>query len=337
MNTVEAAAPLPTPPRHEGVTPSSSLQRPTPPRRGAGPWVAGTVFVGLTVWSAIDVHIDIPAIWRNWGNASGTIVKLFQPDYSFFPKTVTALVETLLMAVIATAVGSVISLPLAFLAARNVAPVWVRLPIRLFFAILRAVPEVVIAILILSVTGLTAFTGALALGVGSMGTLGKWGYEAFESQDPGPLEAVRSTGGTRFALIRWGLWPQAKPEVLAFWLYRFEIAVRSSAILGLIGAGGIGKMLTDNTQYRIWDAVGMLLIVVVVVTMVIDQISGTIRQRIITGRWGFVGWGRRRRAIRPAPDFPGTATPAPTATPDTARSTAPTDSAQSGTVGPEIR
>lgn len=141
------------------------------------------------------------------------------------------------------------------------------------------------------------------------------------------LEAVRSTGGTRFALVRWGLWPQAQPEVLAFWLYRFEISVRSSAILGLIGAGGIGKMLTDNTQYRIWDAVGMLLIVVVAVTMIIDQISGTIRQRIITGRWAFLGWGRRRRAITPGVGPSNTTRPGHV-DPGASAST---------TVGPEIR
>jgi phosphonate transport system permease protein len=171
------------------------------------------------------------------------------------------------------------------------------LPIRFVFAVLRAVPEVVIAILILSVTGLTAWTGALALGIGSIGTLGKWGYEAFETVDNGPLEAVRATGGSRLALMRWGIWTQAQPEVLAFWLYRFEISVRASAILGLIGAGGIGKMLSDNTQFRVWDAVGMLLIVVVVVTMILDQISSILRQRIITGRWAWVGYGRRRRAL----------------------------------------
>ena len=100
--------------------------------------------------------------------------------------------------------------------------------------------------------------------------------------------------------MRWGVWPAAQPEVLAFWLYRFEISVRASAILGLIGAGGIGKMLVDNIQFRIWPTVGMLLIVVVVVTMIIDQLSGMVRHRLITGRWEppIVTAIRRRRAGR---------------------------------------
>ena len=154
----------------------------------------------------------------------------------------------------------------------------------------------------LSVTGLTAFTGALAIAIGSIGTLGKWGYESFESVDAGAIEAARAAGGSRVQVMRWGVWPNARPDVLAFWLYRFEISVRASAILGLIGAGGIGKMLMDNIQFRIWDVVGMLMIVVVVVTMAIDQVSGMVRNRIINGRWElpFVSMIRRGAARRTA-------------------------------------
>ena len=210
---------------------------------------------------------------------------LFPPDWSKFGEAFQATLLSVQMAWIGTLLGILISFPLSFLASKGLAPRVVNAPLRLIFAVIRAVPEVVIAILILSVTGLTPFTGALALGVGSIGTLGKWGYEAFEGVDPGPKEAVRSTGGGTLALIRWGVWPSAAPEVLSFWLYRFEINVRASAILGLIGAGGIGKMLQDNVQFRNWDAVGMLLIVVVIVTMLIDQVSGAVRNKLIYGSW----------------------------------------------------
>ena len=118
-----------------------------------------------------------------------------------------------------------------------------------------------------------------------MGTLGKWGYESFESVDRGPIEATQAAGATRLQQMRWGVWPTARPEVFAFWLYRFEVSVRASAVLGLIGAGGIGKMLVQYTQFRVWDTVGMLLIVVIVVNIIIDQLSGALRTRIITGRW----------------------------------------------------
>lgn len=224
------------------------------------------------------------------------------PAWSKLPDALNATLESVAMAWFGTLIGVAVSFPLSLLATRGLTPFYVRWPLRGVFAVLRAVPEVVIAVLMLSVTGLTPFTGALAIALGSMGTLGKWGYESFESVDRGAIEAVTAAGGSRLQLMRWGVWTSAKPDVLAFWLYRFEISVRASAILGLIGAGGIGKMLIDNIQFRIWDVVGMLMIVVVVVTMVIDQLSGTVRARIITGRWEvpIVSALRRRAASRAA-------------------------------------
>lgn len=248
-----------------------------------------------TLWLVLSLVIvaafwSVKIKWSALADFPSQLVKyiglmLVPPDWSKFGEALNATILSVQMAWIGTVLGVIISLPLSFLASRGLAPKVVNAPLRLVFAVIRAVPEVVIAILILSVTGLTPFTGALALAVGSVGTLGKWGYEAFEGVDPGPKEAVRSTGGNTLALIRWGVWPSAAPEVFSFWLYRFEINVRASAILGLIGAGGIGKMLQDNVQFRNWDAVGMLLIVVVVVTMGIDQVSGAVRNKLIHGRW----------------------------------------------------
>lgn len=166
---------------------------------------------------------------------------------------------------------------------RSIEMAWLRALLRGLFALIRAVPEIIIAIVILSVTGLTPFTGALALAVNGIGTLGKWGYEAVEAVPAGPIEAARAAGGSTTEVLRWGVWPQAAPAFWSFWLYRFEINVRSSAVLGLIGVGGIGDMLTSYTQYREWATVGVLLIVVVAATVLVDAASGAIRRRITEG------------------------------------------------------
>ena len=259
--------------------------------------VAATLLVLAAFWG-----ISIP--WEILPELPGRFVHYFAlmflpPAWSQLGAALNATLLSVAMAWFGTAIGVVISFPLSLLSIRGITPAFIRWPLRGFFGLLRAVPEVVIAVLMLSVTGLTAYTGALAIALGSIGTLGKWGYESFESVDPGVLEAVRSCGGSRFALVRWGVWIMAKPDVFAFWLYRFEISVRASAILGLIGAGGIGKMLIDNIEYRVWDVVGMLMLVVVVVTMLIDQLSGLVRHRIITGQWELplISWitGRRTR------------------------------------------
>lgn len=276
----------------QSAPPTPTRIRPKPRRRAATlTWLLITAIVIAAFWS-VDIQ------WSELANFPANLWKYLRlmfgpPDLTKLPEAFGATILSVQMAWLGTVIGIIVSFPLSFLAARGVAPAAVRWPMRGLFALIRAVPEVVIAVLILSVTGLTAFTGALALAVGSIGTLGKWGYESFESIESGPLEAVLSVGGSRTQLMRWGVWPGAQPEVLAFWLYRFEINVRASAILGLIGAGGIGKMLTDNVQYRVWDAVGMLLIVVIVVTMAIDQLSGMVRHRIIYGTWKLPLFSRR--------------------------------------------
>lgn len=248
-----------------------------------GVWVIVTLVVIAAFWSvdiSWDALLTMPQrLLRYLG------LMFLPPAWAKLPDALSATMLSVAMAWFGTVLGIIVSFPLSLLAARGSMPAIVRWPVRGIFAVLRAVPEVVIAVLMLSVTGLTAYTGALAIALGSIGTLGKWGYESFESVDRGAIEAVTATGGSRVQIMRWGVWPNAKPDVLAFWLYRFEISVRASAILGLIGAGGIGKMLIDNIQFRIWDVVGVLMIVVVVVTMIIDQISGTVRHRIIVGRW----------------------------------------------------
>lgn len=176
-----------------------------------------------------------------------------------------------------------VSVPLGILAARGVGPVWLRSTLRVIFAVIRAFPEVIIAIILLTVTGLTPFTGALALAISGIGQQSKWTYETIESLPAGTTEAVRAAGGTIAEQTRWALWPAAAPSIISFALYRFEINIRTSAVLGLVGAGGVGSMLANYTNYREWGTVGMLLIVVIVATMLVDAVSGAIRRRIMEG------------------------------------------------------
>ena len=240
-----------------------------------------TVVVVAAFWS---ININ----WARLGSLPAEIVRYLAlmfsaPDWSKLPEALLQTWRSVEMAWVGTVLGLIIALPLSFLSARGFSPTPVRWGLRVLFGVIRAVPEIIIAIVILSVTGLTPLTGALALTVNSIGTLGKWGYESIEGVDPGPIEAVRAAGGSGIDVIRWGLWPSVTPEFISFWLYRFEINVRASAVLGLIGVGGIGDMLTSYTQYRLWPVVGVLLIVVVVVTMSIDALSGAIRRRITEG------------------------------------------------------
>src|SRR5690606_23519116 len=104
--------------------------------------------------------------------------------------------------------------------------------------------------------------------------------------DPGPVEAADASGANRLQRFRWGVLPQALPELAAFMLYRFEINIRASAVLGIVGAGGIGTILQQSLQFRQWGTAGLALIVVVITTILVDTISGAVRRRIIAGPGG---------------------------------------------------
>jgi len=256
------------------------------PRRPSRLWpTIFTVLAALVILIAVGglqiSWADVPKIPENVAKYLGLMFA--PPSWEKLPRALLEMWRSVSMAWLGAILCVVVSIPLGILAARGVGPAWLRVALRGIFAVIRAVPEVIIALILLTVTGLTPFTGMLALGIAGIGTQGKWVYEAIESAEAGAAEAVRAAGGTTAEVTRWALWPAVAPVLMSFALYRFEINIRTSAILGMVGAGGIGSMLTNYTQFREWDTVGMLLIVVVVVTMLIDMISGAVRRRIMEG------------------------------------------------------
>lgn len=206
------------------------------------------------------------------------------PNTEYWLTSLDFMMQSLAMAWIGTVIGALLSLPIGFLAAANVAPAPVVFVVRQVLNVIRAVPDVILAIVIMvPILGLGPVGGALAIGVGSIGTLGKLTSEAIEGIDTGPVEALRASGAGTLQVLRWGVLPQVAPEIIAFWLYRFEVNIRASAILGVVGAGGIGSLLSRVFDVRDWDRIGIALAVIIVVTIIVDQISGAIRHRIISG------------------------------------------------------
>jgi len=198
------------------------------------------------------------------------------------PRVVPYIIETLHMAVIGTLLGVILSFPFGLLAARNLAPhPLIYHGTRLLLNINRAIPDILFALIFVAAVGLGPFAGVLALGVGAIGALGKLYAEAIEAIDPGPALAVRATGATRLQTFVYGVLPQALPLMASYSLLLFEHNVRSATILGLVGAGGVGFILTTYIslfQYR--ELIGALILVIMMVT-VIDWLSGQVRRRII--------------------------------------------------------
>jgi len=205
--------------------------------------------------------------------------------------------ESVYIAWIGTVIGAVLSLPLAFMAAHNVAPIWIRVPIRQLFNAIRAVPELILAVILIPITGLGPWAGTLAIGIHSIGTLGKWATESIESIDSGPIEAVESTGGRWVNSMRWAVFPQVMSTISSYWLFRFEINVRASAVLGMIGAGGVGSELVSHLVFRDFPAASAVLVLTVGVVLTIDTISASVRRRIITGSVGSDDSSRSAEAL----------------------------------------
>lgn len=230
---------------------------------------------------------EIPAQSLVYGElmVQGLLQNPFSDPYArYWSDALSLMFESLQIAWIGTVIGALLSFPLSFLAASTVAPRWIVFPTRQFLNIVRAIPELVFAIAImLPIFGLGPLAGALAIGVGSIGTLGKLTSEAIEAVPPGPSEALRAAGASTLQRLRFAVTPQILPEVIAFWLYRFEINIRASAILGILGAGGVGSLLAQVFERRDWERVGITLAVIIIVTIIVDQISGAVRHRVISG------------------------------------------------------
>lgn len=272
-------------------------RRPTPPSKLPKTlgMVATLAVLVLCIW-AVNAPwsrlVDAPGVLGDYLRlmSQGVFANpTIDPHQGYWTSAFDYMLESLQMAWVGTIIGAALSFPLAFLAARTISPAPVVAVTRMILNIIRAVPELIIAVaLMMPIFGFGPLAGALALGVGSIGTLGKLGSEAIEAVDPRPVEAVSSTGASKLQVVWWGVVPQALPEILAFWLYRFEINIRAGAILGVLGAGGIGSILSQLFQRREWERIGVTLIVIIIVTVIVDQISARVRHRIIAGPKGTV-------------------------------------------------
>jgi phosphonate transport system permease protein len=192
------------------------------------------------------------------------------------------LAESVAMALLGTFVAAVIALPLGFLGARNVlVNALAHFSIRRVFDGFRGVDQLIWALAFVRAVGLGPLAGVLAIAAADVCVLAKLFAEAIENADPRQKEAVEAVGGSRLQAIRFGLLPQVLPVLLAQVLYGFESNTRSAAILGVVGAGGIGLQIAERIKVRYWDEVSFIIILILVTVAVIDQVSARVRRRLI--------------------------------------------------------
>ena len=237
------------------------------------------------IWSAAGLNVTWDRVLSAPADIWNIVHRMVPPDLT--PETVQRampkVMESLFIAWVGTIIAASLSLPLAILAARNLTTKSSSFVIRQIFILIRSVPELLLAMVLIPVTGLGPWTGVLAIGLHSIGTLGRLSSEVMEGIDPGPVEAIASSGAGRLSQIRFGVLPQVMPTITAYWLYRFEINIRASAVLGAVGVGGIGLELIQQLAFRNYARVGTVLVLTIAVVLAIDTVSARLRRRIITG------------------------------------------------------
>lgn len=238
----------------------------------------GVVVLGLVAWSMHWAEFDLRSLLGSTPRFAEFFSRLLPPDWSVTALVINSTVETMMIALAGTFLAVAISLPLGFLAASNVTPGWISQPVRWMLGFVRSIPLIVVALVFVAAVGLGPFPGTLAIVFHSTGMLGKFYAEEFETAEEGIINAVRGTGAGWLQTLRFGLFPQCVPQVVSFTVYRFEMNFRDAAVLGLVGAGGIGYYIQLYVRGFQYGKVAVLLLVIVSVVTLLDQFTFWVRR-----------------------------------------------------------
>lgn len=246
-------------------------------------------FVALFGWCLYDFDFSPMRIMQGLGRLGQVFSFMFPPyiwtEWSEFSEILNGLGETLAMAFMGTLLGAAFAFPLAFVGAKTINRMnWLRLGFRRGFDVIRSFETLILALIFIRAFGLGPLSGVLAIAVAEIGVFAKLYSEAIENASNKPVEGVVASGGSGTQAIRYAILPQVFPVLLSITLYNFESNVRSGTILGIVGAGGIGFLLSDRIQAYMWDQAWSIIFLIIAMVYLIDWLSGLIRARFI-GTW----------------------------------------------------
>lgn len=264
--------------------PISLAELEKPPRDAKGGLIR-LLLTGLAaailVWSWQGAEIRPLALIRDAGNMATFLSDFFPPDFSQWEYYLQEIIVTLHIAIWGTLLAVVAAVPFGLLSASNIAPPWIRQPVRRLMDSFRAINEMVFAMLFVVAVGLGPFAGVLALFVHTTGTLAKLFSEAVEAIDPQPVEGIRATGANVLEEICYGVIPQVMPLWISYTLYRFEANVRSASVVGMVGAGGVGVVLWEVIRGFQFAQTAAVLLMIIVTVSVLDVLSTRVRKLFI--------------------------------------------------------
>jgi len=248
--------------------------------RSRTPFVIAAVIL-VIVWALKMTEFDIMVIIDRFTKMLDLLKKIFRPNWEFFPKVVSPLFDTIKMSILGTVIGCAIALPVSILASSNINP---NVPIvsafRFLLALIRTLPTLVIALVCALIFSLGTFSGTVAIAIFTFGVVAKMLYESIETIDMGPFEAMEALGGNKFEAFWSACVPQILPVYLSHCLYCFEMNIRASAILGYVGAGGLGITINERIGWRDYESLGTVLLTLFVVVTFIEFFSAYLRKKL---------------------------------------------------------
>ena len=249
-------------------------------RRSRAPLIV--VLLALAIWLSLRMTgFDIAVVIHKFNKMLELLAKIFQPNWEFFPKVISPLIDTIKMSVLGTVIGCVLALPVAILSSSNINR---SLPLVSFFrfilALIRTLPTLIIALVCALIFSLGTFSGTVAIAIFTFGIVAKMLFESIETIDMGPFEAMEALGANKFQAFWSACVPQILPVYLSHSLYCFEMNIRASAILGYVGAGGLGITINERIGWRDYNSLGMVLLSLFVVVIAIDFFSEYLRKKL---------------------------------------------------------
>ena len=224
---------------------------------------------------------DYDVFVKRGHNFFDILIGMVPPNVEYLEVLFKPLVDTITMSIVGTLVGVAFALPMAFLNSTNIIKnKFVITVLRTILSLLRTIPVLVYALISVYIFNPGPFAGTIAIAIFTFSIASKMLYEQIETVDMGPYEALESTGASIFKAARFAIYPQIKPYYYSMILYNFEMNVRNAAILGYVGAGGIGIILSDTLGWREYANTGMVLICLIIVVIIIESTSRKIRGKL---------------------------------------------------------
>ena len=232
-------------------------------------------------WALQMTGFDLSVITARFAKMLDLLRKIFQPDWSFFPKVINPLLDTIKMSILGTVVGCLLALPVAILSSSNINKNVVIVSFfRFILGLIRTLPTLILAQVCALIFSLGTFAGTVAISIFTFGIVAKMLFESIETIDMGPFEAMEALGADKFRAFWSACVPQILPVYLSHSLYCFEMNIRASAILGYVGAGGLGITINERVGWRDYNGLGMVLLTLFVVVVAIEFFSEYLRKKL---------------------------------------------------------